>query len=111
MQLVCDCDITVLSGGISMKLGTDMQHESGQCCKCFQGREFRGQGHRATIMEMLWTRQLHLGFELKLKQLLSRTCWVFKVIGSKIKVRQWRPWKYRSRKFCALDCPWFAEGI
>jgi len=36
------CDISVLNGGMSMKLGTNIQHVSGHCWKVFK---VRGQGH------------------------------------------------------------------
>jgi len=50
------CDISVLSGRISMKLATSNSHVTGNCWKGFQGHGVRGQGQAATAMEILWTR-------------------------------------------------------
>ena len=38
-------DISELIGEISIKLGTNIHHVSGHCCKSFQGHAVQAQGH------------------------------------------------------------------
>ena len=42
------CDISVLSGGISVKFATNNHHMSGNCQKKFSRSEVKGQGHDQT---------------------------------------------------------------
>ena len=50
--------ISVISGGISMNLGSVIQHVSGYWCKDFQGHEVKGRGHRTTATEISCMRLL-----------------------------------------------------
>ena len=45
-------DISVLSGGISTKLGKIIHHVTGHCSKGFQAHGVKGQGHAVTAMEI-----------------------------------------------------------
>ena len=47
--------ISLLGGGISMKLARNIPHVCANCWKDFQGQWVKGQGHAATIMEIMCT--------------------------------------------------------